>query len=547
VLCIDDKVPCDELPLWENAGKEGGQNETAYVPRFVCPPSPEMWPMLLEKAFAKLCGSYANTEAGETMWALQAMTGGRAKKFMKQDNGERWERWEYESKANKWEVGTQVHRKGRPLELGKIEKTLVFEKDTRVKMQNDRNKETPRQGVVLETSIAEDKSENVKVRWHGSRFVIGARVEGEKEIGGQNRVVRGTVYEAKLVDDKAVPDFPDKKQPQKLQLGISWDTDKLHFVPVDQGELKLVREETLRAEDLESAGSVKLRIRWHHPDCKHFAKMDKQIEKDGKTFVTPSTPEEWSCDCPSSQWGVRHLENADKRSAGLTRRSGEAEEFRKADMFVALKIYHERGAVMSASGAKKGNDVGLVAGHAYSVLKVVSEGGLKLIQLRNPWGRGEWTGEWGDSSKVWDQHPEIKKKYFTDADDGAFWMSWNDFVESWEGVGVVDRTIDIDSLTYDFDEEMHGNFCKKCLGPSVGCGNGCFRFWCKCQGPLRLYNPIESEDKSRLEEEEITRLLNPNLIASEVEGGRSGIAGRFAKQQMGELMLMGEKKRKMVV
>ena len=49
---------------------------------------------------------------------------------------------------------------------------------------------------------------------------------------------------------------------------------------------------------------------------------------------------------------------------------------------------------------------GLIEGHAYSVVKVVKvvkENGkaVKLVQLRNPWGKGEFEGAWSDNSKLW--------------------------------------------------------------------------------------------------------------------------------------------------
>lgn len=44
-------------------------------PAYAQPAGNEMWVMLLEKAFAKLCGSYAALDGGRTLWALHAMTG----------------------------------------------------------------------------------------------------------------------------------------------------------------------------------------------------------------------------------------------------------------------------------------------------------------------------------------------------------------------------------------------------------------------------------------------------------------------------------------
>lgn len=51
-------------------------------PVFVKPNGNEMWVMILEKAFAKLMGSYASVEGGHSLFALQAITGDRVNKFM---------------------------------------------------------------------------------------------------------------------------------------------------------------------------------------------------------------------------------------------------------------------------------------------------------------------------------------------------------------------------------------------------------------------------------------------------------------------------------
>jgi hypothetical protein len=49
----------------------------------------------------------------------------------------------------------------------------------------------------------------------------------------------------------------------------------------------------------------------------------------------------------------------------------------------------------------------------------------KLVKLRNPWGKFEWTGAWGDESKEWT--PELKSKCnWTAEDDGTFFMCWAD-------------------------------------------------------------------------------------------------------------------------
>jgi len=76
---------------------------------------------------------------------------------------------------------------------------------------------------------------------------------------------------------------------------------------------------------------------------------------------------------------------------------------------------------------------GLVATHAYSVLNVkevtscvVPCSTVRIVQLRNPWGTGEWHGAFSDHSCYWSE--EAKEACQLEAaDDGAFWMSLADF------------------------------------------------------------------------------------------------------------------------
>lgn len=59
------------------------------------------------------------------------------------------------------------------------------------------------------------------------------------------------------------------------------------------------------------------------------------------------------------------------------------------------------------AGSPQGSDsdisrLGIVQGHAYSILDVAEVDGAKLMQLRNPWGDStEWKGKWSDHSSEW--------------------------------------------------------------------------------------------------------------------------------------------------
>ena len=49
---------------------------------------------------------------------------------------------------------------------------------------------------------------------------------------------------------------------------------------------------------------------------------------------------------------------------------------------------------------------GIVDGHGYALLKTATVQDkygkdVQLCQLKNPWGHGEWEGDWSDDSDCW--------------------------------------------------------------------------------------------------------------------------------------------------
>ena len=85
------------------------------------------------------------------------------------------------------------------------------------------------------------------------------------------------------------------------------------------------------------------------------------------------------------------------------------------------------------------DDVGLSAGHAYTVLGVMEiDTGKeveKVVRLRNPYGNGEFNGDWSDYSSKWT--PELKKKYnLVIKDDGDFYMAFKDFINYYITLGI---------------------------------------------------------------------------------------------------------------
>lgn len=106
----------------------------------------------------------------------------------------------------------------------------------------------------------------------------------------------------------------------------------------------------------------------------------------------------------------------------------------------AILEAEQRGFIMSSSSDnfnKTSSDaqdrtVGLSALHAYSIIsahEVYANGQqVRLLKLRNPWGKGEWFGDWSDRSPLWT--PELSHQLRGDnlnPDDGIFFMAFSDY------------------------------------------------------------------------------------------------------------------------
>lgn len=87
------------------------------------------------------------------------------------------------------------------------------------------------------------------------------------------------------------------------------------------------------------------------------------------------------------------------------------------------------------------NDMGIVAGHAYTILDVrdiLDARGkpARVIQIRNPWGKFEWNGDFSDESSLW-TNKQRQEFGIIDHDDGIFWMRIEDFITYYQGIGIL--------------------------------------------------------------------------------------------------------------
>lgn len=84
---------------------------------------------------------------------------------------------------------------------------------------------------------------------------------------------------------------------------------------------------------------------------------------------------------------------------------------------------------------------GIVQGHAYTLIGArqnIGSIGVDLVQVRNPWGKKEWTGDWSDNSPLWDENEDVKETLKPErSEDGAFWIAMEDFKDNYPSIAVV--------------------------------------------------------------------------------------------------------------
>lgn len=95
--------------------------------------------------------------------------------------------------------------------------------------------------------------------------------------------------------------------------------------------------------------------------------------------------------------------------------------------------------------------IGISGSHAYSLLAVYqikyARGDYKRVQLgedyderivklRNPWGSGEWKGEWSDQDDRWTEGLKTALGFTGNKDDGIFFIKWEDFLTYFSDVQI---------------------------------------------------------------------------------------------------------------
>uniref|UniRef100_A0A8C7F4B2 Calpain-3 n=1 Tax=Oncorhynchus kisutch TaxID=8019 RepID=A0A8C7F4B2_ONCKI len=177
------------------------------------------------------------------------------------------------------------------------------------------------------------------------------------------------------------------------------------------------------------------------------------------------------------------------------------------ELYKIMKKALERGSMMGCSidslvpaRFETRTVTGLVKGHAYSVTAVEESqhkaSKVRLVRLRNPWGQVEWNGPWSDNSKEWVSLSKGEKDQLQhqSAEDGEFWMSFEDFKKNYTKIEICNLTPDaleddkIHKWTVSVNE---GRWVRGCS--AGGCRNYPDTFWTNPQFRLCL---LEEDDDS---------------------------------------------------
>jgi hypothetical protein len=203
----------------------------------------------------------------------------------------------------------------------------------------------------------------------------------------------------------------------------------------------------------------------------------------------------------------------------------EQEAIANGSLWARLRSFASDGHLL-ACGSHSGSDtdisdMGIVQGHAYSILRVEELDGHRLLHVRNPWGQTEWKGRWSDAdSTSWTQRMR-KKLDFRDSDDGSFWMAFEDFVVHFATVYVC-RIMGDDWQSKTVRGEWKGETAGGCTNYDTNVNNPVYRISVKRN--LRLLLTLEQKDARGTDQDMFC--IGLHLHKARQQGGR--MRGAFA-------------------
>ena len=151
-------------------------------------------------------------------------------------------------------------------------------------------------------------------------------------------------------------------------------------------------------------------------------------------------------------WALTELTSGVSIRVRINRQFAEIPQRDLGAYFAFIQEYLHKNTIFCTGNHGQGEKTeasGLIAGHAYSLLdlidvKLINGNTVKLVQIRNPWGKSEWKGEWGDKSDAWKQVDQAEKDRidFVVKNDGGFFMSVKDWLDQFESFTMCYTNLD---------------------------------------------------------------------------------------------------------
>jgi hypothetical protein len=139
----------------------------------------------------------------------------------------------------------------------------------------------------------------------------------------------------------------------------------------------------------------------------------------------------------------------------------------KNSLWTNIKGADQYNCIMTCSireGTPGLKSVGLLENHSFSLVSAferkVGNETLKLMKMRNPFGEGEWNGDWSDKSPKW---TDAAKKAFPEfdakgGDDGIFWIDFDNFCKYFQIVSICVPLKPLSSTFIKIDKDKASSF-----------------------------------------------------------------------------------------
>uniref|UniRef100_A0A671VVW7 Calpain-3 n=1 Tax=Sparus aurata TaxID=8175 RepID=A0A671VVW7_SPAAU len=199
--------------------------------------------------------------------------------------------------------------------------------------------------------------------------------------------------------------------------------------------------------------------------------------------------------------------------------------------------------VFSASELESRTDLGLVRGHAYSIIgleecdEVAKNTKVRLIRLRNPWGFVLWKGPWSVNSKEWStistaDRENLKKQTI---ETSEFWMSFDDFKRNFTKLEMCNLTPDTLQCDERHSWTVSVNEGRWVRGSSAGgCRNFPETFWTNPQYRLKLYEEDDDPEDGNMACTLVVALMQKGRRMQRHQGARFLTIGFSIYQMCGQ-------------